>query len=44
MREGGVRMHRRLPPYMHRERCGDTAALRSLSRRMDFIEPPDLAE
>ena len=27
MREGGVRMHRRLP-YMHRERCGDTAALR----------------
>lgn len=26
MREDGVRMHRRLP-YMHRERCGDTAAL-----------------
>ena len=24
MREGGVWMHRRLP-YMHRERCGDTA-------------------
>lgn len=43
MREGGVRMHRRLP-YMHRERYGDTAALRSLSRRIDFIEPPDRAE
>lgn len=26
MREDGVRMHRRLP-YMHRERCGDAAAL-----------------
>ena len=43
MREGGVWMHRRLP-YMHRERCGDTAALRSLSRRIDFIEPLDREE